>query len=80
MAVQGQPHMSQNGIGSSLCHLVYGGGKVGDAGYGSHGYAMIHGYNDRSVRPAIQNAFQPDRLSYFAHGCSLVSMQIKDNG
>jgi len=32
------------------------------------------------VCPAIQDAFQSDRLSDFAHESSLVRTEIKDNG
>jgi hypothetical protein len=41
---------------------------------------VIHGNYYRSVSLAIQDAFQPDRLSYPAHGEKHVNTEIKDDG
>jgi hypothetical protein len=80
MTMQRQAHVSQNGIGAAFGHLVHCGWHINQPGNGAYRDAVIHGNYYRSVSLAIQDAFQPDRLSYPAHGEKHVDTKIKDDG
>src|SRR5512137_1022057 len=80
VTMQRQAHVPQNGIGSTLGHLVHCGWHVNQPGDRAHRYAMIHWNYDRSVSFAIQDALQSDRFSDLAHEQKHVETKIKDDG